>query len=161
MIRNFTPSDLELAHAWNQANTPHVNSLDFSTFSKVYSLSSYCYIIDYKGKPAGFSWLMSPGSPYDSVNFQYFNDRYSTFLYLDRIVIAEEFRGKKLATRMYEHIFATHAPIPICCEVNSLPENVASIALHEKLGFSLVGEQSTEGGRKQVQLLKYDYSQIL
>lgn len=158
MIRNLTPADLALAHAWNQANTPHVNSLDFAAFSNVYGMSSHRYLIEYNGSPAGFSWLMYPESLYESVNFRYFKDRFTNFLYLDRIVIAEEFRGKALATKLYKHIFATHAPIPICCEVNSRPPNVASTELHKKLGFKLVGEQSTDKGKKRVQLLVYNHT---
>jgi uncharacterized protein len=158
MIRNLTPADLALAHAWNQANTPHVNSLDFAAFSNVYGMSSHRYLIEYNGSPAGFSWLMYPESLYESVNFRYFKDRFTNFLYLDRIVIAEEFRGKALATKLYKHIFATHAPIPICCEVNSRPPNVASTELHKKLGFRLVGEQSTDKGKKRVQLLVYNHT---
>lgn len=158
MIRNLTPTDLALAHAWNQANTPHVNSLDFAAFSNVYGMSSHRYLIEYNGSPAGFSWLMYPESLYESVNFRYFKDRFTNFLYLDRIVIAEEFRGKALATKLYKHIFATHAPIPICCEVNSRPPNVASTELHKKLGFKLVGEQSTDKGKKRVQLLVYNHT---
>lgn len=158
MIRNLTPTDLALAHAWNQANTPHVNSLDFAAFSNVYGMSSHRYLIEYNGSPAGFSWLMYPESLYESVNFRYFKDRFTNFLYLDRIVIAEEFRGKALATKLYKHIFATHAPIPICCEVNSRPPNVASTELHKKLGFRLVGEQSTDKGKKRVQLLVYNHT---
>ena len=158
MIRNLTPTDLALAHAWNQANTPHVNSLDFAAFSNVYGMSSHRYLIEYNGSPAGFSWLMYPESLYESVNFHYFKDRFTNFLYLDRIVIAEEFRGKALATKLYKHIFATHAPIPICCEVNSRPPNVASTELHKKLGFRLVGEQSTDKGKKRVQLLVYNHT---
>jgi uncharacterized protein len=158
MIRNLTPADLALAHAWNQANTPHVNSLDFAAFSNVYGMSSHRYLIEYNGSAAGFSWLMYPESLYESVNFRYFKDRFTNFLYLDRIVIAEEFRGKALATKLYKHIFATHAPIPICCEVNSRPPNVASTELHKKLGFRLVGEQSTDKGKKRVQLLVYNHT---
>ncbi len=158
IIRNLTPADLALAHAWNQANTPHVNSLDFAAFSNVYGMSSHRYLIEYNGSPAGFSWLMYPESLYESVNFRYFKDRFTNFLYLDRIVIAEEFRGKALATKLYKHIFATHAPIPICCEVNSRPPNVASTELHKKLGFRLVGEQSTDKGKKRVQLLVYNHT---
>ena len=80
MIRNLTPSDLALAHAWNQANTPHVNSLDFAAFSNVYGMSSHRYLIEYNGSPAGFSWLMYPESLYESVNFRYFKDRFTNFL---------------------------------------------------------------------------------
>ena len=158
MIRNLTPADLALAHAWNQANTPHVNSLDFAAFSNVYGMSSHRYLIEYNGSPACFSLLMYPESLYESVNFRYFKDRFTNFLYLDRIVIAEEFRGKALATKLYKHIFATHAPIPICCEVNSRTPNVASTELHKKLGFRLVGEQSTDKGKKRVQLLVYNHT---
>jgi predicted GNAT superfamily acetyltransferase len=158
MIRNLTPADLALVHAWNQANTPHVNSLDFAAFSKVYGMSSHRYLIEYNGSPAGFSWLMHPESLYESVNFRYFKDRFTNFLYLDRIVIGKEFRGKQLATTLYEHIFTTHPAIPICCEVNSYPPNIASMKLHTKLGFKVIGEQSTDKGKKNVQLMVYNHT---
>lgn len=152
-IRPLTASELPLAHTWNEDNTPHVNHLDFTAFTNVYSLSTQAYLIFWDEIPAGFAWLMGPQNTYESTNYRYFSARMTDFLYLDRIVISNAYRGKGLATHLYHHIASLNPGTPICCEVNIEPPNIASTRLHEKIGFKEVGQQSTEDGRKIVSLL--------
>lgn len=155
-IRALKVSDLPLVHQWNEANIPHVNSLDFDSFEQVFKLSTFAYLLTIDHTPAGFAWLMGPNLSYSSSNYRYFNSNLNTFLYLDRIIIAESSRGRGLATYLYQYIASEHPNVPICCEVNSKPPNIASTRLHEKLGFKEVGQQMTEGGKKQVRLLVWN-----
>jgi len=155
-IRPLTPSELPLAHTWNEANTPHVNHLDFSAFTEVYALSTQAYLILCDEIPAGFAWLMGPQNTYESTNYRYFASHMTDFLYLDRMVISNPYRGKGLATSLYHHIASLNPGTVICCEVNIEPPNIASTRLHQKIGFKEVGQQSTEGGRKKVSLLVWD-----
>jgi predicted GNAT superfamily acetyltransferase len=39
------------------------------------------------------------------------------------------------------------------CEVNLRPPNEASMRFHERYGFSQVGSQPSEGGKKEVALM--------
>ncbi len=94
---------------------------------------------------------------YDSVNFVWFRERYPTFVYVDRVVVADSARGRGLARRLYDDLFAAaraagHARI--VCEVNSDPPNPASDAFHAALGFVTVGTAEIHGGKKTVTYLQ-------
>ena len=90
---------------------------------------------------------------YDSVNYLWFRDRFDRFVYVDRVVVADAARGRGLARRLYDELFAAaraagHARI--VCEVNSDPPNPASDAFHAALGFVPIGTAQIHGGAKTV-----------
>ena len=99
----------------------------------------------------GFLLVFGPEADYDSPNFLWFKSRYDDFLYVDRIVISETFRGHHLATSFYEQL-DMHARdrgvSRVVCEVNIVPPNPASLRFHEKLGFIEVGRQSIPAAYK-------------
>ena len=86
---------------------------------------------------------------YDSPNFLWFQDRLERFVYIDRIVVAEQARGLGLARQLYEQLFqlardAGHRLVT--CEVNSTPPNPGSDAFHAAMGFVEAGSATfTEG----------------
>lgn len=79
---------------------------------------------------------------YDSPNFAWFKKRYDRFVYVDRIAVSEEARGRGLARRLYEQLMerarADGYPV-ICAEINYEPPNPASDAFHDAMGFEEVG----------------------
>ncbi|MBE7184370.1 MAG: GNAT family N-acetyltransferase [Methylobacterium mesophilicum] len=90
---------------------------------------------------------------YASPNFRWFQARYPRFVYVDRVVVAPEARGRGLARMLYADLFeaarkAGHRVVG--CEVNSAPPNPASDAFHAGLGFQVVGEAALAGGEKAV-----------
>jgi predicted GNAT superfamily acetyltransferase len=88
------------------------------------------------------------GDDYDGVNFAWFARRYSDFVYVDRIVVAPEFRGRRLAGWLYDdlEVFARARAIPrVTCEVNVEPPNPVSLRFHEKRGFEEVGREAYAG----------------
>ncbi len=90
---------------------------------------------------------------YDSPNFLWFKARYLRFVYVDRILVAPEARGRGHARSLYDDLFergkrAGHDVV--VCEVNSDPPNPVSEAFHAALGFSPVGEAVIHGGKKAV-----------
>lgn len=87
---------------------------------------------------------------YDSPNFLWFRDRYARFVYVDRVVVAPEARGRGHARRLYERLFerahaAGHARV--VCEVNADPPNPASDAFHVALGFVELGAALLANGK--------------
>jgi predicted GNAT superfamily acetyltransferase len=91
---------------------------------------------------------------YDSPNFLWFRARFPRFLYIDRVVVAPEARGRGLARALYEELFrralaAGHDTA--VCEVNLVPPNPASDAFHARLGFEEVGRATV--GAKTVRYL--------
>jgi uncharacterized protein len=100
---------------------------------------------------AGFLLGFGPQADYDSPNFLWFKARYQTFLYVDRIVISEKFRGQQLASGFYERLemhAVAHGVGRVVCEVNLEPPNPASLRFHEKRGFVEVGRQSIPSNEK-------------
>jgi predicted GNAT superfamily acetyltransferase len=91
-----------------------------------------------------------------SPNFQWFKSRYKRFVYIDRVIVARDKRGRGVARSLYHELFAAAAqaghPI-VGCEVNVEPPNPISDAFHEALGFTEVGRASLLGGEKVVRYL--------
>jgi hypothetical protein len=93
---------------------------------------------------------------YDSPNFLWFRSRFTRFVYVDRVVVAPQARGRGYARRLYRALIdqasrAGHDKV--VCEVNSFPPNPDSDAFHASLGFAEVGTGSIHGGSKRVRYL--------
>jgi predicted GNAT superfamily acetyltransferase len=87
---------------------------------------------------------------YDSPNFLWFRERYSNFVYIDRIIVSQGARRQGLAAALYRDLFrwaASQRYDRIVCEVNQIPPNPASNLFHEKMGFTPVGEGEPHAGK--------------
>ncbi len=94
---------------------------------------------------------------YDSPNFLWFRRRFARFVYVDRIVVAAEARGRGHARRLYADLFALARGAghdQIVCEVNAQPPNPGSDAFHAALGFRPVGAGAVPGRGKTVTYLR-------
>ena len=111
------------------------------------------------GPIAGFVLAMVETAEYESLNFRWFVARYPRFVYVDRIAVAEGYRGLGIGRRLYADVeaLAVHAGRgaggPVTCEVNIAPPNPGSMAFHERLGFVGVGERWDEGGGTGVRMM--------
>jgi len=107
----------------------------------------------------GFILTYADQSHYQGDNFRWFVQRYSSFVYVDRIIVASSARGHGLARSFYQHLIE-HARrngfSHIACEVNRVPPNPASEAFHDALGFNEVGRAEIVGGAKLVRYLIKD-----
>ncbi|UDL90037.1 GNAT family N-acetyltransferase [Mesorhizobium sp. PAMC28654] len=105
------------------------------------------------GSIEAFIMTFDQDARYDSPNFLWFRERYQRFVYVDRVVVAAEARGRGHARRLYQDLFdhASRAGQAIVtCEVNAEPPNPASDAFHAALGFAEVGDAVIHGGKKAV-----------
>jgi len=87
-------------------------------------------------------------------NHAWFLARHRAFLYIDRVVVAAQARGRGWARRLYEDAAAIAGARPLCCEVNIVPPNEASLAFHERLGFVACGEAADPRNGKRVRYLE-------
>jgi predicted GNAT superfamily acetyltransferase len=114
------------------------------------------------GDLESFIITFDENADYDSPNFLWFRERYSRFVYVDRIVTDAAARGRGHAKRLYLDLFdeawRTGHEI-IVCEVNSDPPNPGSDAFHAALGFREVGAAAIHDGKKTVRYLAKDLSQ--
>ena len=121
----------------------------------LYNQAIYFRAVELNDQPAGFLIAFEPQADYGSLNFLWFKKRYPNFVYIDRIVIAAEARRKGVASALYRDLedFAVQRHIPrMACEYNLRPPNEISRQFHQRYGFTEVGTQQTENGKKTVSL---------
>jgi hypothetical protein len=107
---------------------------------------------------AGYLVAFAPGAPYESLNYRWFEQRYSDFIYIDRIAVAAPARRRGVAGSLYRDFFqfASTRTGLVTCEVNTRPPNPESMSFHQSFGFRQVGTQETDGGAKTVSLMGVD-----
>lgn len=155
MIRNASPADfphiLRLNSEWEHFLSP----LDASRLSWLHSLAVYHRVVEYGDGIAAFLLGFRESACYDSPNYQWFAERYPRFLYVDRIVVAGEYRGMHHGAGLYEDLFAfaRRANVAqVACEIDMEPPNTVSWQFHAGFGFNEVGTQRIAEGRKRVSL---------
>lgn len=89
----------------------------------------------------GFVICLPPSTTYGSLNYAWFNSRYSEFLYVDRIAVSISHRNQNIGSILYREVinYAINKSIPVTAEVNLKPPNPGSIRFHSRHGFSEVG----------------------
>lgn len=153
IIRPVQSSDLLHIHILNESVLPHVNSIPISDFEEFMRISSFFLVIEQSKEIIGFIIVLGPGQNYDSENYKYFCKHFLSFDYVDRIVIAENVRGKGFGSKLYQHLFQISKEDLISCEVNIKPPNAKSITFHQMHGFKEIDQQYSENGKKYVSLM--------
>lgn len=153
--RPILKRDHETILRLNNAALPAVNELTGESLSQLLRRSCWHQLVLSEDSPVAFLIALAPGSDYASPNYQWFAQRFDEFLYIDRVVVDPGMRRAGLAQRLYHGLHQSAAPRAprLTCEVNLIPPNPGSLSFHQRLGFSEVGQQSTEGGLKRVTLL--------
>ncbi len=158
-IINTTKADLGEILILNQLAIPAVSNVTIDEMSKFLEIADYFKSIIIENIVAGFLIALQPGKDYHSLNYKWFEKRYKSFIYVDRIVIGSSYKGNGLGKALYNDLvmFAKHKTGDITCEVNIRPKNEGSMIFHKKYGFSEVGTQVTENGKKEVSLMKFNF----
>jgi len=158
-LRPYRDRDLDALVAVNDAAYPAVPITPAEELAELIGMSSVAVVVD-DGAAAGFVLGMPPGLAYQSENYLFFSARArehgTTFVYVDRIVLAAHLRGRALGPLLYDAVFDEARRVgadEVLCEVNLEPPNPGSLAFHTRLGFVEVGRQSTKGGANVVALL--------
>ncbi len=141
--------------ALNNAAVPNVNCLNAEDLFRLVGHADFARVAVKGDDIVGLIVVFAPGAAYESVNYQWFDKQYQSFLYIDRIVVSDAMRGRGIGETLYSALFSyaeAHAD-RVACEVNERPPNPGSMRFHERLGFSTVGRQETEGGAKSVALM--------
>jgi predicted GNAT superfamily acetyltransferase len=136
--------------ALNAADAEATSPLDAAALARLVGMSALALAAS---RGEGFVIALDEAAPYDNPNHGWFRARYRRFLYVDRVVVAAEARGRGLARALYAAVFAkaraTVRPI-VGCEINLQPPNPASDAFHAALGFAEIGRAALWGGSKTV-----------
>ena len=141
----------------NESSIPAVSSVNIYEMKKFLNIADYFKSVLVDKVISGFLIALQPGKDYQSVNYKWFEKRYKSFLYVDRIVIKSKYRGYGIGKAFYKDLekFALNETDIITCEVNIKPKNTGSMLFHKKYGFCQVGTQYTENRKKEVSLMKY------
>jgi uncharacterized protein len=150
-FRPATESDFPAILALNLESEHFLSPLAPSKLAYLFQEAAVFQVATAQDRVVGFLLVFGPQANYGSPNFLWFTARYQDFLYVDRIVISEKFRGHHLASAFYERLenYALAQGVPrIVCEVNIDPPNPASLRFHENQGFAEVGLQSIPSDEK-------------
>lgn len=149
LLREYRSDDLSTIHTINQAEVPAVGEETADALAHIASESVIALVADVDGAVAGFCFVLPPGADYGSMNYGWFSDRYTDFVYLDRIAIAPAFQRRGIGRALYSQVerLATQrrpSADDFTLEVNLRPRNDQSLAFHAELGFVEVGQRETE-----------------
>jgi predicted GNAT superfamily acetyltransferase len=140
--------------ALNNAHVPHVTAIDAG---ELQSLIDQAFHVGVRGEGRdAFAIALDQDADYGSPNFLWFKERLPRFVYVDRIVVSSDARGKGLGRKLYEELFkigiaAGHSVV--ACEVNVDPPNPISDRFHAALGFEEVGRAPDPRWSKLVRYL--------
>lgn len=90
MIRPARSTDSAEIVALNQADLLRLSPLTLASLDPLGQVASYFRVAEKGGHVAGFLLAMAAKAAYESVNFFWFKNRYASFLYIDRIVVAHD-----------------------------------------------------------------------
>jgi predicted GNAT superfamily acetyltransferase len=161
-LRSVVAADIAQDNALGRAlltlNNAHAQELSWLEAERLEYLVREAFLARRIGCLDAFLLAFDQDARYDSPNFIWFRARYPRFVYVDRIVVAASARGRGCARRLYADLFE-HAVRAghdrVVCEVNTIPPNAASDALHAALGFVEVGTASVYNASRTVRYLSH------
>ncbi|MGZ5373620.1 MAG: GNAT family N-acetyltransferase [Aeromicrobium sp.] len=150
-IRTIRSSDLDTVLTLNQGALEGVGTLDADRLQWIVGLSDQALVADFDGVIGGFVITIAPGTEYDSANYAWFEERFETHCYLDRIVVAQTHRRLGIASRLYDEI---ERALPVTLEVYAEPPNGPSLAFHAARGYDEIGRLPQGNGKVAAMFVK-------
>lgn len=142
-VRDVEYKDLEELLRINESYVPKLSTLTLDKLKILQMMSSYFQLISIENKIIGFILAFEENKKYDSLNYKWFNDNYQNFIYIDRVVVIDDYQNKSLGKLLYEKIEQNFRNTKeyILAEVNIVPMNKQSIVFHQNNGFKKVLEK--------------------
>lgn len=154
-IRDAQVADFDAILALNEASVSLLSPLSLQRLAGLHAQAALHRVAERDGTVVGFLLAFREGADYDSPNYRWFAERYTLFLYVDRVVVAGAAREHGVGTLLYRDMFefaAASAVGVVTCEFDVDPPNPASERFHARFGFREAGRQWVADGRKQVSL---------
>jgi hypothetical protein len=145
-IEQATKYDLKSILSLNQESIPAVSNSNIEMMKHFLIICEYFKVLIINGKIVGFLNALLPSKEYNSEHYQWFNDNYDSFIYIDRIIINKSYHNQGYGTIFYDDLInlVKNTSLDIACEINSKPYNKQSINFHKKYGFKKVGKKDID-----------------
>lgn len=150
MLRCVDDGDLREILALNRDSEVETSPLDPPRLAQLAARAAFFKVAADDAGLAGFLLAFREDAAYDSLNFLWFKARFPRFLYIDRVVVRRERRQQGVASQLYADVEAHAASLNVpvlTCEVNLRPQNPASLAFHQRRGFSQVDTLELSAGK--------------
>ena len=148
-------SETAALRALNNSAVPAVNARDEAEWDTLVNAGTL-----YVGPgESGLLLTLPSGLDYASLNYRWFSERYTNFVYVDRVVIAAHARGQGVGRQLYERAIAdcrAHGRSAFLAEVNTDPPNPGSMAFHAAMGFRRLEERYNTASEKTVMMFAYE-----
>ena len=146
-------SDFSEILSLNQKAMPAVSFMDEESLKYFHNVSKYFRLIKRgkENKIYGFLIGLTDDLKYQSENYLWFSKRYSSFMYVDRIVIHEDSTGLGLGTMLYNDLiyFSKNKFKNIICEYNIKPMNLISKNFMKSLDLKELVVKKRKGVQKK------------
>jgi len=154
-VRAATPADFPAILDLNAESVHFLSPLSPERLAALHAGSELHCAVEKSDSVIAFLLAFREDASYDSVNYQWFQQRYERFLYVDRVVVSSGHQGHGIGRLLYNMLFhhaaATGVPL-VTCEYDIDPPNPASERFHVAFGFEEVGRQTVSAGKKSVSL---------
>ena len=150
LLRDVANSDLDTILAINNNAGLSIVPIDGARMARFLELARYFKVAEADGQVAGFLIALTPEANYDSPNFLWFKQRYSEFVYIDRVVMTPVHRRSGIGRVFYADVlsFAEVRQPLLCCEVFVQPRDEVSMLFFGTQGFVEVGQQDLPSERR-------------
>lgn len=160
MSSNFCIRDIELADhdrivKLNSDVVEWTSPMSSLQLQELVSVAAFRKVVVSDDAVVGFILVMADDCLYKNDNFSWFAERYSRFLYIDRIVIDSTKSQSGYGRALYEQLISygrKRSSEQLVCEYTFTPLNKGSHRFHQQLGFSEVGRRQLRGSEKIVSM---------
>lgn len=157
MIRDVQEHELDAILAMNNAAGSGILPMNKTQIQYFWQNAEYFRVAESDNCLVGFLIALNQDAKYDSSNFNWFKQRYTQFVYVDRIVIAKGQRSVGIGRLFYADVlsFAEVRAPAIVAEVFMEQSTHPALLFHGSFGFHEVGQhQMNESPLRAVMLFK-------
>jgi predicted GNAT superfamily acetyltransferase len=120
LIRDISEADYPAVLDLNMESVHFLSPLPRERLERLLAQSAYHKVMEEDGRIAAFILAFLADAEYDSPNFLWLKNRCESFLYIDRLVVRSDCRGKGFGTSLYRDLFS-HARAIQIPRISSLP----------------------------------------
>jgi predicted GNAT superfamily acetyltransferase len=157
VIRPYREEDRARLLALNAANQPAVTRMNGDDFTQLLAGGgSHLVACDGAGEVLGYLLSFPRGAAYEGTEFRHLHGLLDEpFFYIDQVVIDAEHRRRHIGRGLYRVLIEAarqRGVRVVCCEVNTNPPSLESLAFHHALGFGSLGAGTASNGMAIVYL---------